>query len=105
MHFLIREALSFNLMYVAACYPVGTTILKTSSLFTALLQHYNIEIQLSEYRHLVKRVGDEDIVTPELRARAHAHTHTHTHTHRGRIYGLRQTVIILAPLDQYTYGI
>ena len=41
MYFLIREALSFNLMYVAACYPVGTTILKTSSLFTALLQHYN----------------------------------------------------------------
>ena len=27
-------------MYVAACYPVGTTISKTSSLFTALLQHY-----------------------------------------------------------------
>ena len=40
MYFLIREALSFNLMYVAACYPVGTTISKTSSLFTALLQHY-----------------------------------------------------------------
>ena len=40
MHFLIRETLSFNLMYVAACYPVGTTISKTSSLFTALLQHY-----------------------------------------------------------------
>ena len=37
MHFLIRETLSFNLMYVAACYPVGTTISKTSSLFTALL--------------------------------------------------------------------
>ena len=40
MHFLIRETLSFNLMYVTACYPVGTTISKTSSLFTALLQHY-----------------------------------------------------------------
>ena len=40
MHFLIRESLSFNLMYVTACYPVGTTISKTSSLFTALLQHY-----------------------------------------------------------------
>ena len=39
MHFLIRETLSFNLMYVTACYPVGTTISKTSSLFTALLQH------------------------------------------------------------------
>ena len=41
MHFLIRETLSFNLMYVTSCYPVGTTISKTSSLFTALLQHYN----------------------------------------------------------------
>ena len=41
MHFLTRETLSFNLMYVTACYPVGTTISKTSSLFTALLQHYN----------------------------------------------------------------
>ena len=43
----------------------------------------NIEILLSEYRHLVKRVGDEDIVSPELHARtgAHARTHTHTHTH------------------------
>ena len=41
MHFLIWETLSFNLMYVAACYPVGTTISKTSSLFTALLQHYD----------------------------------------------------------------
>ena len=28
MYFLIRETLSFNLMYVAACYPVGTTISK-----------------------------------------------------------------------------
>ena len=40
MHFLIWETLSFNLMYVTACYPVGTTISKTSSLFTALMQHY-----------------------------------------------------------------
>ena len=40
MYILIRETLSFNLMYVTACYPVGTTISKTSSLFTALLQHY-----------------------------------------------------------------
>ena len=40
MHFLICETLSFNLMYVTACYPVGTTISKTSSHFTALLQHY-----------------------------------------------------------------
>ena len=42
MHFLIRKTLSFNLMYVAACYPVGTAISKTSSLFTALLQHYKV---------------------------------------------------------------
>ena len=40
MHILIWETLSFNLIYVTACYPVGTTISKTSSLFTALLQHY-----------------------------------------------------------------
>ena len=40
MHFLIWETLSFSLMYVAACYPVGTTISKTSSLLSALLQHY-----------------------------------------------------------------
>ena len=40
MHFLIRETLSFNLMYVTPCYSVGTTISKTSSLFTAFLQHY-----------------------------------------------------------------
>ena len=40
MHILVQETLSFNLMYVTACYPVGTTISKTSSLFTALLQHY-----------------------------------------------------------------
>ena len=43
MHILIRETLSFNLMYVTACYPVGTTISKTSSLFTALLQHYSVK--------------------------------------------------------------
>ena len=41
----------------------------------------DIEIILSEYRHLVKRVGDEDIVSPELHARTGAHTRTHTHTH------------------------
>ena len=46
MHFLICETLSFNLMYVAACYPVGTTISKTSSLFTALLQHYTDKAEM-----------------------------------------------------------
>ena len=49
MYFLIREALSFNLMYVAACYPVGTTISKTSSLFTALLQHYTIGVHFGSF--------------------------------------------------------
>ena len=48
MHFLIRETLSFNLMYVTACYPVGTTISKTSSLFTALLQHYLASVLFTE---------------------------------------------------------
>ena len=42
MHIFIRETLSFNLIYVTGCYPVGTTISKTSSLFTALLQHYKL---------------------------------------------------------------
>ena len=38
---LILETLRFNLMHVAACYPVRTTISKTSPLFfIALLQHY-----------------------------------------------------------------
>ena len=46
MHFLMRETLSFNLMYVTACYPVGTTISKTSSLFTALLQQYRLDSQI-----------------------------------------------------------
>ena len=30
MHFLIQETLSLNLMYIAACYPVGTNISKTA---------------------------------------------------------------------------
>ena len=42
MHFSIMETLSFNLMYDAAGYPVGTTISKTSYLFTTWLQHYNL---------------------------------------------------------------
>ena len=53
MHFLIRETLSFNLMYVTACYPVGTTISKTSSLFTALLQHFNTAITSERCTYLV----------------------------------------------------
>ena len=37
MHFLIRETLSFNLMYVAACYLVGTGMCHN---MVGLLQHY-----------------------------------------------------------------
>ena len=37
------------MMYVTACYPVGTTISKTSSLFTALLQHYYCMLLLPLY--------------------------------------------------------
>ena len=39
MHFLIRETLSFNLIYVAACYLVGTGMCHN---MVGLLQHYNI---------------------------------------------------------------
>ena len=56
MHFLIWETLSFNLMYVAACYPVGTTISKTSSLFTALLKHYTSRKD-NLYCHLSSKDG------------------------------------------------
>ena len=38
MHFLIWETLSFNLIYVAACYPVGTGMCHN---MVGLLQHYN----------------------------------------------------------------
>ena len=37
MHFLIRETLSFNLVYVAACYLVGTGMCHN---MVGLLQHY-----------------------------------------------------------------
>ena len=37
MHFLIWETLSFNLMYVAACYLVGTDMCHN---MVGLLQHY-----------------------------------------------------------------
>ena len=57
MHFLIRETLSFNLMYVAACYPVGTTISKTSSLFTALLQHYRSSGKLGMFCFTLDRLA------------------------------------------------
>ena len=37
MHFLIQETLSFNLIYVAACYLVGTGMCHN---MVGLLQHY-----------------------------------------------------------------
>ena len=37
MHFLIRETLSFNLIYVVACYLVGTGMCHN---MVGLLQHY-----------------------------------------------------------------
>ena len=39
MHFLIWETLSFNLMYVAACYLVGTGMCHN---MVGLLQHYRL---------------------------------------------------------------
>ena len=41
MHFLIRETLSFNLIYVAACYLVGTGMCHN---MVGLLQHYKGEV-------------------------------------------------------------
>ena len=49
MHFLIWETLSFNLMYVAACYLVGTGMCHN---MVGLLQHY---MWLNLYS--VKRMG------------------------------------------------
>ena len=39
MHFLIRETLSFNLIYVAACYLVGNGMCQN---MVGLLQHYKV---------------------------------------------------------------
>ena len=44
MHFLIRETLSFNLIYVAACYLVGTGMCHNE---VGLLQHYSMSTALS----------------------------------------------------------
>ena len=41
MHFLIWETLSFNLIYVAACYLVGTSMCHNMG---GLLQHYRYQI-------------------------------------------------------------
>ena len=40
MHFLIWETLNFNLIYVAACYLVGTGMCHN---MVGLLQHYNAD--------------------------------------------------------------
>ena len=40
MHFLIWETLSFNLIYVAACYLVGTGMCHN---MVGLLQHYMVQ--------------------------------------------------------------
>ena len=39
MHFLLQETLSFNLIYVAACYLVGTGMCHN---MVGLLQHYAV---------------------------------------------------------------
>ena len=62
MHFLIRETLSFNLMYVTACYPVGTTISKTSSLFTALLQHYKEKTAIRKSNVLARGIRNHFLI-------------------------------------------
>ena len=46
MHFLIRETLSFNLIYVAACYLVGTGMCHN---MVGLLQHYFVSGMQSFY--------------------------------------------------------
>ena len=66
MHFLIRETLSFHLMYVAACYPVGTTISKTSSLFTALLQHYPANQMYRSSLYIHRIVPDKQILIMKI---------------------------------------
>ena len=54
MHFLIWETLSFNLMYVTACYLVGTGMCHN---MVGLLQHYivvppNTEPRVTEQAHV-----------------------------------------------------
>ena len=66
MHFSIRETLSFNLMYVAACYPVGTTISKTSSLFTALLHHYILYQSIYLLSRLSERLNRDHLTVLRL---------------------------------------
>ena len=49
MHFLIWETLSFNLIYVAACYLVGTGMCHN---MVGLLQHYiNLVELMSQILH------------------------------------------------------
>ena len=53
MHFLIRETLSFNLIYVAACYLVGTGMCHN---MVGLLQHYLLNYQIIVTENILKFV-------------------------------------------------
>ena len=60
MHLLIRETLSFNLIYVAACYLVGTGICHN---MVGLLQHYIVYFLLTRISQTaVSRKMHDDIV-------------------------------------------
>ena len=54
MHFLIWEILSFNLIYVAACYLVGTGMCHN---MVGLLQHYinmlGLPVKVLEYSSFI----------------------------------------------------
>ena len=65
MHFLIWETLSFNLMYVTACYPVGTTISKTSSLFFCFAAALIVSLPFCYYQFGFKcfKQPDEGLVS------------------------------------------
>ena len=65
MHFLIWETLSFNLIYVAACYPVGTGMCYN---MVSLLQHYNISDcrYIQGFRVSFVKIAHEMIITAIL---------------------------------------
>ena len=71
MHFLIWETLSFNLIYVAACYPVGTGMCHN---MVGLLQHYNCPLtgEIS--------FGSHDIGWIEPQGRGGGYSDIFTHT-------------------------
>ena len=59
MHFLIWETLSFNLIYVAACYLVGTGMCHN---MVGLLQHYNARTPLENRQYLTHKTTHRDFV-------------------------------------------